>query len=280
MPKNQVKYTFLVGSAKSGTTKLADLLDLHPDITLSSDKEPDTFADSDFSETLLNDYNTLFDSAAKIRIDASTSYSERTDSELIAERLYRVDPLAKILYLVRDPAKRAWSSYWHYVRNGVEHRSPEEAITDINSPHYVGSCFYSQIRNYETVFPRSQIRIIEFEDFIKSPSAIYKEILAFLELDDAPLQQGESSKTTNKSYQWRGPATILKYVKPKYIQKATKIIKKTLPEGFINTIKHSATKPVPKITPAQYQKFAPLFEEERRALKREYTDLFISSTTD
>ena len=61
MPKNQVKYTFLVGSAKSGTTKLADLLDLHPDITLSSDKEPDTFADSDFSETLLNDYNTLFD---------------------------------------------------------------------------------------------------------------------------------------------------------------------------------------------------------------------------
>ena len=54
MQNGKARYTYLVGAAKSGTTKLADLLDLHPDVSLAKGKEPDTFAINEVNESISN----------------------------------------------------------------------------------------------------------------------------------------------------------------------------------------------------------------------------------
>lgn len=274
MQNTPQRYAFLVGSAKSGTTKLADLLDLHPDISVSSDKEPDTFARNEVTDAVMAEYDRLFTDAA-IRIDASTSYSEGPDSLQIAERLAQVDPNAKILYLVRNPAKRAWSSYWHYVRNGSEKREPMAAMTSETSPHYVGSCYHLHVNHYVSVFGRDNVRIIQFEEFVKHADDIYQQIITFLGLENVTLEQDESTKTKNKSYQWRGPAAFLKYVDPKYIQKTTKVLKSLLPEAALERLRSSATKPVPDISGVDYQALSALFEQDHQALARDYADLYI-----
>lgn len=275
MQNNKFRYAFLVGSAKSGTTKLADLLDLHPQICLSSDKEPDTFATTDVSPALLSEYDKLFDSTSEVRIDASTAYSERLDSDKVAARLAEVDSNAKILYLVRDPAKRAWSSYWHYIRNGVEKREPMAAIEDPQSPHFVGSRYHYQMQQYEKSFSREQIRIIKFEDFIKHPEEILEQILAFLNVAPMALKEDESGKQTNQSYQWSGPAAFLKHVDPKLIQKATRALKKALPESLLDKVKSSTTKAVPSVSEQEYQRLTPLFADDYAQLEADYAALFI-----
>jgi len=279
MQNTPQQYAFLVGSAKSGTTKLADLLDLHPEISVSSDKEPDTFARNDVSAAVMAEYDTLFEPNSTIRIDASTSYSEGTNSLQIAKRLAEVDPNAKILYLVRNPAKRAWSSYWHYVRNGTEKREPMAAITNQTSPHFVGSCFNLHVANYVSVFGRDNVRVIQFEDFIKQADDIYQQIITFLGLENVTLEQDESTKTKNKSYQWRGPAAFLKHVNPKYIQKTTKVLKSLLPESALEKLRNSATKPVPDLNDADYATLAALFEADHQSLQQDYADLFIKPTS-
>lgn len=277
MQNGKVNYTFLVGAAKSGTTKLADLLNLHPDVSLAKGKEPDTFSNQNVNEYSLRQYNALFDETSHVRVDASTSYTETIDTSEVAQRLFQVDPNANIIYLVRDPAKRAWSSYWHYIRNGVEKNEPLEAISSLSSPHFVGSCYYQQMCAFEKVFPRAQIRIIYFEDFVKNTNDIYQQLLSFLSLRPFELQESETDKTKNKSYQWRGPASALKHIDPAYIQKVTKFLKDILPHHAIDSLKNSATKPVPDLNDAKYDHFSALFENDFNKLKEEFTECFITS---
>mgnify|MGYP001026536955 FL=1 len=60
---------FIPGAAKSGTTSLHQLLDLHPDVTMSSKKEPVYWNSVDYtSDEKINRYNALFNnSKSKIR---------------------------------------------------------------------------------------------------------------------------------------------------------------------------------------------------------------------
>ncbi len=272
-----MRYCFLIGSAKSGTTKLADLLNLHPDICVSSDKEPDTFVNNEVNDNVILEYNKLFNSISALRIDASTSYTECIDSTDVAKKLHQLDANAKILYIIRDPAKRAWSSYWHYVRNGSEKRVPMIAIKDNSSPHFIGSCFCLHVKNYESIFGRQNIRIIEFEDFVKNTDSIYKQIISFLDLDDFPLRDSDYTETKNKSYQWRGFSSVLRFVHPKFIQKLTRNIKLLLPDFLWFFIKRLTTKPVPVLNTSDYKILKQLFQEDLDSLYCEYDDIFIRS---
>lgn len=277
MQNGKARYTYLVGAAKSGTTKLADLLDLHPDVSLAKGKEPDTFAINEVNESSLQQYDALFDSTSSVRVDASTSYTETSETVDIANRLFKVDPSAKIIYLVRDPAKRAWSSYWHYIRNGVERGEPLEAISSPTSPHFNGSCYYQQLSAIAEVFPKTQIRVLFFEDFVKNTDDVFQQLLTFLSLSPVDMQQGETEKTKNKSYQWRGAASVLKHVNPAHIQRVTKFLKRVLPGQIIASIKNSATKPVPSLDEKTYAQLNVLFEEDFCKLQSEFADCFLVS---
>ena len=55
---------FIPGAAKSGTTSLHDLLNAHPEISMSSTKEPGYWKNKKFSKFNINDllkYKNLFD---------------------------------------------------------------------------------------------------------------------------------------------------------------------------------------------------------------------------
>ena len=68
---------FIPGAAKSGTTTLHDMLNTHPEISMSSVKEPGYWKNKNFKEfgnTEMHNYQNLFDNTKKFKGESSTAY--------------------------------------------------------------------------------------------------------------------------------------------------------------------------------------------------------------
>ena len=68
---------FIPGAAKSGTTTLHDLLNTHPQISMSTNKEPVYWNNKSFEKYdnfEKNRYANLFDENANIKGESTTSY--------------------------------------------------------------------------------------------------------------------------------------------------------------------------------------------------------------
>ncbi len=124
------------------------------------------------------------------------------------ERAAQVLPAAKLVVLVRDPVKRAYSHYQHSVRMGFEPLSfaaaveleptrlagEEERIrsdsryqgTNHRVFSYVSRGSYAdQIERWLTRFSRESIHVIVSEELFADPGRHYQELLGFLGLPES-----------------------------------------------------------------------------------------------
>ena len=113
---------FIVGAPKGGTTTLWRYLDQHPDVFMSPEKEPNFFLDPTPPVRVPTEEAISASSPARRR--GLARRGERPvllgsdDTRLIRARV----PDARIMIALRDPVERAYSSYWHDVKFGVESR--------------------------------------------------------------------------------------------------------------------------------------------------------------
>jgi len=272
------KHIFLIGAAKSGTTKLADMLNAHPEICLCDPKEPNFFTEKEFHQDKLNSYQSLFPKQdTEYLLDASTSYSAgwKKSSKSTAKRLFEYDSKAIIFYMVRNPVKRTWSSYWHSYRTGAEKRSVKEALSDDKNQHIQASMYQDRISDYLHYFEKNQISIINFEDFIKRPEIYADYLFTLLNLEKIAFSQNTQDKTVNQAYQWRGYFSFINMIPLKYVIKVNLIIKQWLPENAHKLIKSFLSKPVPLIDSSTTTFLHKKFETPQRKLHENYSDLFV-----
>jgi hypothetical protein len=205
---------FIVGQPKSGTTALHQFLGQHPEIYMSSIKEPHFFC-SDFhlesdraygkqrffdfrsESAYLQLFNKAKSKGKKVKIagESSTNYLY---SQVAAEKIYNFNPDAKIIIVLREPAKFLYSLHSHYVKFTEENepdfltalalepqRKQEEALSlRVTSPSYL---YYSQrvqysqqVKRYCDRFKPEQIKVIIFEEFQSDNERIFREVLEFL----------------------------------------------------------------------------------------------------
>ena len=177
---------FIVGASKSGSTTLYEYLKKIPEIYMPSMKEPHYFHKNSFeiiSRKIDNEseYLKLFKSATKEQSigEASTSYLQDPDSaKLIHEKVSD----AKIIIILRDPCQRIFSGYLMFKSEGRMKMSFHKLIT--TQPSWLESgLYYSQVKRFIDIFGPKQVKILIFEEFIKDPKAVIKEILEFLGVD-------------------------------------------------------------------------------------------------
>ncbi len=101
----------ILGAAKSGTTSLAKYLSVHPDIALLPNKEIHYF-DWRYDHTY-QWYEDQFKSHKKYMVDATPYYLFHP---LIPSRVKAYNPDCKFIILLRDPADRAVSHYFHNMK--------------------------------------------------------------------------------------------------------------------------------------------------------------------
>lgn len=201
---------FIVGQPKSGTTALHQFLGQHPEIYMSSIKEPHFFcadfhleSDRAYGKQRFFDYRSesaylqLFNKAKNVKVagESSTNYLY---SQVAAEKIYNFNPDAKIIIVLREPAKFLYSLHSHYVKFTEENepdfltalaletkRKQEEALSyRVTSPSYLYYFqrvqYYQQVKRYCDRFKPEQIKVIIFEDFKLANEQIFREVLEFL----------------------------------------------------------------------------------------------------
>jgi hypothetical protein len=187
---------FIVGSMKSGTTYLYNLLSSHPSIFMCPWKEPSHFVDPDQLRMLepqiwslgfwksQEEYLQLFQSAGAATIlgEASVLYSHLPFVSGVPERISQFNPDARVIYVMRDPIERTISHYWERVRWNGEYRPLLDAIKNV--PWYRDVSYYAmQLRPYFERFKRDQIMLLTFEEMIRNTTEVLGSIYRWLKLD-------------------------------------------------------------------------------------------------
>jgi hypothetical protein len=189
--KNNKKHQFpdfiIVGAMKSGTTSLHNILASHPDIYIPQreihffdiddiTQHPDFFFFSDGkwyypdleknSEKYLEWYGSFFSNAKvtqKIGEDSTTYLA----SNKAPARIVNLLPKVKIIIMLRDPASRTYSHYWHLVRTGRGIHTFEDSLRIMPGTLIQRSLYKDQIQRYLGYFPQENIHFILFEEFIQ-----------------------------------------------------------------------------------------------------------------
>ena len=186
----------VIGAMKCGTTALHRYLGLHPDIAMSKPKELNFFCGPARPEveqqTWLEGnwhkgvewYAAQFRSAVPVRGEASPGYTSPSFPEA-AERMARIVPKVRLVYLVRDPIERAVSHYLHHRAEGTERRMIEEALLDPHSQYLQRSRYYARLEPYLARFPRERILICTQEDLLSRRRATMRELYRFAGVDDS-----------------------------------------------------------------------------------------------
>lgn len=183
----------IIGAMKAGTTTLyADLYD-HPEIFLTSDKEPSGLRWCDTPEGMLK-YEGLFKRAQDRRAigEASTFYSKRPHSDGLAARARALlGPDVTIFYLVREPLNRMVSHYHHELGLRDESRPLNSALLD--NPDYVNFSRYAwQLAPWQEAFGHDHVHVLKFEHYVADRRATLTRVCQLLRVDPAKLHFDES----------------------------------------------------------------------------------------
>lgn len=214
----------IIGAQKSGTTTLFQYLNQHPEICMSTVKEPCFLAlENDpldyhgprdqpwFREVAvlrLEDYQALFGDCAETRAagEGSTLYLFHPSAPAaIHSRI----PDARLIAMLRNPVDRTYSAFLHRVRTGREPFADfklaleDEArrIEEKWEPfwHYKRNGLYAlHLSRYLEYFPMNQMRIYLYDDFERDPQQVVADALEFLGVD--PSVPIDTTKRYNESY--------------------------------------------------------------------------------
>lgn len=242
---------FIIGAQRSGTTSLSALLDQHPAVVLSTPKESDFFS-VNFAHGLAW-YRARFRRLDAVLLDASVSYTmanpEPTSNELpdaVPRLIHQVSPNARFIYLVRDPADRCHSAYWHDVRAGRESRSLRAAVEQF-AYYSMASYYHRQITPFLRYFPLDRFLIHRFEDFAQQPLAIARDCIRFAGLDDSGIRF--KPETRNRSFLYTSFGEKLRRtLGEEGLRFTSGVASKTLPRGLHPLAKRLVARAAPALS--------------------------------
>lgn len=166
---------FCVGGNKCGTTWLSEMARQHPDLNVSSNKEPQFFTNN--WDKGWDWYARNWADATGVRGEFSTSYLHDPDA---IERIAEYFPDAKIVAVLRQPLERAISHLRHQLRVN-DRRGDDYAAFLEKWPTVVRCSTYAwKIRLYEEKFRREQVKILLYDQIKDQPRETLREVFRFL----------------------------------------------------------------------------------------------------
>jgi len=236
----------IIGAQKGGTTSLYAHLSRHPNVLPARRKEVHFF-DNKFARGA-GWYRRQFPSVLtrvgrRLRHGAPVLAGEASPYYLFhpraPERLRALLPGARLIVLLRNPVDRAYSQYWHRVRDGQETLSFEEALDreperlageaerlradpgyhSVNHQAYsylARGVYVDQLVRWRALFPADRMLVLRGEDLFENPAKVYERVLRFLGLPDVRIETFEK-RNAAPPYPPMADATrrrLLEYFRP------------------------------------------------------------------
>ena len=184
---------FIIGSYKAGTTSLKNYLSEHPEIVSHPQLELDSFFGGDINESevkLKMKKQFQYDKEPKIILGKNTSFYRNTN---ILNSIKNYNSSSKIIFIVRNPAERAYSSWkMEKERTGIKEDFNDifKAIEDQESSFIYNSCYlaglYGKYYSIITeIFEKENIKLIKYENLILNPLEVCQECFDFLKVDNS-----------------------------------------------------------------------------------------------
>ena len=221
---------FVVGAAKSGTTSLYYYLSQNPEIYLPPIKEPVYFA-KDLVEKYyrcgkevevfnpkvyfskkpypsrhivyfkdFKYYSMLFEDIDESKKAVGEMSAVYLASKVSAKNIFDFNPDAKIIVILRNPVERAFSQFLMRLRDGKisETNFLTEVLRDYNMSEneckveYIErGLYFPQLKRFFDLFPKENIKIILFEDFISDTKNVLKDLFLFLNVSPISVNTDE-----------------------------------------------------------------------------------------
>ena len=187
----------IIGAMKSGTTSLYRYVSRHPQIFMSSIKEPGYFlkpsdrrfrpqydspnnirfnlSDEELLFRMLNGYT-----GQPIFGEASTHYTKDPEHGMeVPRRCKELSPSIKFIYIMRNPFDRMVSQYLHCIRAGYTNDDFNRVIREDDL--YVSFSLYGmQIRKYLDQFSLDRFLFLSLEDLEYSPHETMRTVWQFI----------------------------------------------------------------------------------------------------
>lgn len=198
----------VIGAPKAGSTALHAALVQHPELFLSTPKEPKFFltgerppsrsahrgpGDAHSAQEWIwrrDDYESLFAAAPAGALTGESTPFYLWD-RAAHRRIRNLVPDVKLIAVIRDPIERAYSNWTHLWCDGLETeanflsacaREPYRAISGY-APfwRYLELGRYGQqLSNLFEVFPREQVHIVRYRELVDAPAKTLDTIADFL----------------------------------------------------------------------------------------------------
>jgi hypothetical protein len=173
---------FIIGAHKAGTTSLYNYLRAHPQVFMPDDKEPVHLTRPDFEDPAVRrEYLALFDAAGDAPAIGEACTRKAWFPLFVGapERIARLAPQARIIYLLRDPMERMRSQYVDAVASGREPRDMTAALL-FGAGYGYPSRYALQIDQYLRVLDREQILLVTSDDLRNDRASTLTTVYRFL----------------------------------------------------------------------------------------------------
>jgi hypothetical protein len=212
----------VIGAPKAGTTALHAALARHPQLHLSSVKEPKFFlcgeqpppkengpGDAHSAQEWVwrrDHYEALFAGAppGALRGESTPFYL----SDLAAQRRLRQEvPDARLVAVVRDPVDRAYSNWAHLWADGLEPEADFLTACELEGEREAAGWarfwryrklgrYGEQLQHLYSLFPKRQVHVLRYRELVDSPRAAVDGICAFLGVDEGLVDEVPSANVS------------------------------------------------------------------------------------
>lgn len=195
----------VVGAAKSGTTSLYHYLRAHPDVYLSADRKElryfsemsggyqgpgDDLLDPTIARSI-SDYGRYFDAVSGESAVGDVSPDYLYYHQVAAPKIERELGDVKIVIILRNPVDRAYSQYMHFVRDGRERLSFDQALSSLAQRkaenwewawQYLDvGLYYEQVRTFRELF--SDVQVLYYDDLKRDAASVLHALYGFIGVD-------------------------------------------------------------------------------------------------
>jgi len=193
-----------IGAQKCATTWLFDLLELRPDVALSSVKEIHFF--SLYFGYGYKWYESHFPEGTA-QANAVGEFSTSYFSDLAApQRIKDKYPDVKLIVALRNPIDRLMSNHKHEIRIGHLQGGDTTVESGIkNNPTYVDQGMYAtHLKRWYKHFDKEQILVINYDDVRSDAQTVEQTLYQFLGLTS--VSNFDNLEKSNPSYVYRSAA--------------------------------------------------------------------------